>query len=614
MKSFNRQILILISSLLSVAAAYAVPARPGWRTALDSEGAEVRVRLVGDEFSHCFISESGLPLVQRDGLFYLCDADPSGLLMSTGIEYTAHESEAARNFASSFDRYRFESRMSSRTEALKKSKRRSARKLAKLPNREPEAVDGPPFEKGPGLFPNTKFPAYGNQKAIVILVEYKDVKFNLPNPHDYFSRMLSEPGFADYGATGCAEEYFSTNSCGAFTPEFDLYGPVTLSFNRGHYGGNDPYGNDMHPEEMVIEACQALDDTVDFSEYDRNGDGVIDNVFIFFAGKGEASYGPPESVWPHSWNVAEVSENYFDGVLLDSYGCTNEWDRVRPDGVGTFVHEFSHVIGLPDLYATEYTNSFTPGTWSALAYGPYNNDGMTPPMYGAFERYALGWMEPVNIKEAASPKLPPIADNVAMIIRSNSDDEFFLLENRQRTGWDAFIPGHGMLIWHIDYNENIWWENAVNNNPEHQYVDIEEADGRLNESTRDGDSFPGSYYISAFTGYTTPAMRTWSGTRLNYPITNIEENRDGIISFDVLGGAQGIFSLSDDGFTSSTPLPVRVEGGRVIASQGVSLTICDASGRVVASGVGEASLSAPGLYIVYTDGLESAPSKILINP
>ena len=163
-------------------------------------------------------------------------------------------------------------------------------------------------------------------------------------------------------------------------PDFDIYGPVTLSKNMSYYGGNDIYGNDKNPEKMIIEACQLLDDEVDFAQYDNDGDGYIDNIYVFYAGKGEASGGSKDTVWPHSWNItAATSTPYiFDGVRLDRYACSNENEGSHPDGVGTFVHGFSHVMGLPDLYATSYTSSFTPGAWSCMDYGPYNNDGRTP--------------------------------------------------------------------------------------------------------------------------------------------------------------------------------------------------------------------------------------------
>ncbi|MDE6287015.1 MAG: hypothetical protein K2L99_08490, partial [Muribaculaceae bacterium] len=214
------------------------------------------------------------------------------------------------------------------------------------------------------------------------------------------------------------------------------------------------------------------------------------------------------------------------------------YESGRPDGVGTFVHEFSHVLGLPDLYATSYTSAFTPGAWSALDYGPYNNDGCTPPLYSAFERYALNWIEPTVIDGPLNATLNPIGTNQAGIIRTASDNEYFLLENRQQRSWDTYIPGHGMLIWHVDYNESTWTANTVNNSSYHQYVDIEEADGTQSDYTRDGDAFPGTKGVTSFTDDTTPSMKTWSGQRLDLPITDIAESHDGIITFKVCGGRE----------------------------------------------------------------------------
>lgn len=369
--------------------------------------------------------------------------------------------------------------------------------------------------------------------------------------------MLNEDGFDDYEGTGCAAEYFRECSDGRFRPVFDVYGPVTLRNKRSYYGGNDWSGNDRNPEKMVIEACQELDSSIDFSDYDRDGDGYIDNVFVFYAGQGEASGGPSESVWPHSWEMSATGQQLtFDGVVLDRYACSNEWENGRPDGIGTFVHEFSHVMGLPDLYATSYTSAFTPGAWSVLDYGPYNNGGRTPPLYGAFERYALGWMSPVEISGNMNATLPAIGNNVAGMIRTDSPNEFFLLENRQQTGWDRYIPGHGMLVWHVDYNDYQWNANTVNNSASHQYVDIEEADNIRNDATRDSDTFPGASGITAFTDTTSPSMLTWQRKPLGMPITDIAENSDGSVTFKVLGGSDGIKpatalapdSISDDMF------------------------------------------------------------------
>jgi len=484
------------------------------------DGTTVGVRIVGDEFHHFYLSEDGYLLVNDNETFYYADVDDAGRPVRSGIEASDPQSRSAEaeRYLSAVDMDRV---------------------LASMENRRRLGVTRRAARRGPGLFPGAHFPATGEQKAIVILVEYSDVDMSLDEPLDYFSRMLSQEGFSDYGGTGSARDYFIECSHGLFVPEFDVFGPVRLPNTRAYYGANDFYGDDVRPADMIIEACQALDDEVDFSEYDRDGDGFIDNVFVFYAGAGEASGGPATSVWPHSWNVmaATATPYLFDGVQLDRYACTNEWVGHRPDGVGTFIHEFSHVIGLPDLYATSYTSSFTPGSWSALDSGPYNNNGCTPPLYSAFERYSLGWLEPVEIDGPVSATLLPISENVAGIIRTGDDNEYFLLENRQQAGWDAYIPGHGMLVWHIDYDADVWEQNIVNNKSTHQYVDIEEADDSRTDKSRAGDAFPGTANVTSLTDDTRPSTLTWDGQRLDRPITGIAESEAGIITFDVLGGS-----------------------------------------------------------------------------
>ena len=515
----------------------AIPARHGLFTFTQPDGTEINVRLVGDEHAHFYLTEDGYLLINNNDTFFYGEIDDTGSIAATDIkarsvgERTTAENDFLKKIDKSQIATAIENCARERTSIRYKSRRNSvARAAAASP--------------GPGLFPGTSYPSKGDQKAIVILVEYTDVKFQTPDPVDYFSRMLNEEGFSSYNGTGSARDFFIENSGGQFTPQFDLYGPIALPHNMAYYGANDAYGNDMRPHKMVIEACEQLDDTVDFSEYDRDKDGYIDNIYVFYAGRGEASGAPAATVWPHSWDISEAepsSKYMFDGVQLNRYACSNEWEQEgtsgRPDGIGTFVHEFSHVMGLPDLYATAYSDAFTPGTWSALDYGPYNNDGCTPPNYGAFERYALGWMDPEIIDHRTTITLEPVSSNKACIIPTSSENEFFLLENRQQDGWDKYIPGHGMLIWHVDYNSSVWTANTVNNSSYHQYVDIEEADNIQSEGSRAGDTFPGVAGKTSFTDDTTPSMRTWNGAKLNLPITDITENEDGTITFNVAGGA-----------------------------------------------------------------------------
>lgn len=614
-----RKITKLASALLLTAAisqnANAVPAKPG-PVAMVNGGDTLTVYLHGDESSHYITSEDGYLLTDCGGLLEYATVDSRGALISTGVRATTPSRRTAETRA-------MLAQLNPGDELAKLQQMRSAE-----PRRIAPRAAGAAKSEGKGLFPGSHFPSTGEQKALVVLVEYANVGFNLENPHDYFSRLLNEEGFADYGGTGSAKDYFTENSAGQFRPQFDLYGPVKLSQDRSYYGGNDIMGNDRNAHQMVIEACEQLDGEVDFSQYDRDGDGFIDNVFVFYAGRGEASGGTAETVWPHSWNITKASTGpyIFDGVQLDYYACTNEWTGSRPDGIGTFVHEFSHVMGLPDLYPTSSTSSaFTPGDWSVMDHGPYNNNGCTPPMYSAFERYALGWAEPVVIDKAQNATLPPIGENLFGIVPTSSPNEYFLFENRQQTSWDAFIPGHGMLVWHVDYNTTVWDANRVNNNASHQYVDLEEADGTQDIYSRDADAFPGSNGITSFTDETSPSMLTWRETPLGTPLTEITEGADGLIRFKVKGGREPIAGVraleaANVGATEFTArweaaatspatyrLTVYRKGEDGAVTDRRSYTVTDAASYTV-SGV------EPDTYYYYTvevtDALEvSAPSE-----
>lgn len=530
---------LIISILLHLSVsttAYAIPAKQTPVTVTQADGEQLTLRIVGDEYDHQYFTTDGYLLVNCDDIYYYAELDADGNPVSTGIRATNpnRRTQKAITLLNNINKDSVNYRLNQR--------------LKKLPRRKA------PIAKGPGQTGRSAFPSKGKQKAIIILVEYSDIKFHSQegyDAHDYFTRMMSETNFSSFGGTGSAKDFFIDSSLGQFEPEFDVYGPVTLTKNRAYYGGDGLMGKDLNAYRMAIEACEQLDGTVDFSEYDRDSDGYIDNVFIFYAGEGQHMGASADSVWPHAYSISDKDSTpyIFDGVRLNRYGCTCEWVSGRPDGVGTFVHEFSHVMGLPDLYTTNYnTAAFTPGSWSTLDAGPYNNNGCTPPLYSTFERYALDWITPVEINGSVSATLPALGNNLAAIIRTPDENEFFLLENRQLTGWDAYLPGHGMLIWHVDYEKSIWFTNGVNNDENHQYVDLEEADNLKTAGSRAGDAFPGTAGITSFTDDTNPSMRAWDNSRLNIPITDIDEN-NGLITFKALGGSDPLaapLALSPD--------------------------------------------------------------------
>lgn len=320
-------------------------------------------------------------------------------------------------------------------------------------------------------------------------------------------------------------------------------GPVTVSQNVSYYGGNDRNGNDKNPGKMVAEACRLVDDSVDFSLYDNNGDSYVDFVYVIYAGYGEADGGAASTIWPHQYYVSMYEYVRLDNKIIDLYACGNELDNhsKKHTGIGTFCHEFSHVLGLPDMYETTGNGTHkTLGQWDILDYGPYNNDGNTPPTYSAYERFFMGWLEPRLITEPENVTLGELqSSNEALLISATDQHNlvgnnpnpttFYLLENRQQTGWDEHIPGHGMMLTKVQYNSNKWAKNEVNNKSTSMGVDLIEADGKTPNSSSSGyDGKPGDLFPKGATEYTKIA---------DHPIEKITEE-DGVIRFKYKGGVE----------------------------------------------------------------------------
>lgn len=610
--------LLAAAAMLAPVPAMAKPAKKGVLMTEQPDGSQLPIRLMGDEHAHRVFSEDGYLLApDKNGVYCYATVDAKGDIIASDVRATSLAARPAKaaaflkslnkndiiRIAENADNSRREVRMQKRVAAIETTR-------GNVPQRKP-------CSQGMDLL-FSDFPSTGSPKALVVLVEYADVKFTHTDPHDYFTRMITEEGFSDYGSIGSAEDYFKLQSQGKFTPDFDVYGPVTLPRNRSYYGGNDYGGNDMHPEQMSIDALDILDDEVDFSVYDTDGDGYIDNVYIFYAGKGEADGGGASTVWPHSWNVTYGTSvpHIYDGVRLDRYACSNEWDNTarRPDGIGTFVHEFSHVMGLPDLYATTYTNSFTPGEWSCLDYGPYNNGGLTPPNYSIFERYSLGWMEPSkfygNVTDAPY-SLTPVTENQGYLVQTNNDKEFFLIEFRQMTGFDEYIPNTGMLVWRIDYDQQTWTRNQVNNTPSRQRVDIIEADNIKSDYSRQGDCFPGSRNVTSFTENTIPSFTTRLGRTVNVEFNDIMLTADGRVAFNAthnLPEAVGV----DEIISNGEGLNVAVNGRVLNVESETAVRVINLAGMTVATveGNGSVNLPAAGMYIITTG---TASTKVMVK-
>lgn len=385
------------------------------------------------------------------------------------------------------------------------------------------------------------FPLRGRVRSIAILVNFADVAFVTPNANAAFTALLNAEGYSVNGGTGSARDYFVASSNGQFQPQFDVYGPYTLSREQAYYGGNSSTSSSVHAREMITEACILAErNGVDFTLYDEDNNGVVDNIFVYYAGYNEAEHGGENTVWPHRsaiYNGPTVS-----GKQIYDYACTSELrgnNGTVMCGIGTFCHEFSHVLGLPDLYVTtENDNTYTVGTWDIMSNGNYNNNGRTPPSYSAFERFMLGWLTPEQLSVTNNYTLEPIEIvNKAYLIAerqhnlsasSPNPSEYFLLENRQPAGWDAgkdALPGHGLLVTHITYNA-VTYNNNTFNNSRPLGFDIVEAYSRNPTSSSASDPYPGSAGVTACV----PQLN--NGTMLNEQLlSNITELSDYSVIF-----------------------------------------------------------------------------------
>ena len=458
----KRILLFTFISITCLSMIYAVPAYRGWQTKSQPDGTTIQLRLVGDEFHHYWSDAEG-NIVRQDanGYWRVVEATPSA------------ETITARRKASPM-----------------------------LQSRPKRAIGDRNFAP----------------RGLVILVNFKDSKFNNTNTASAMNDLMNSSNYTYNGATGSVRQYFSDQSDGQYTPEFDVIGPVTLPDYMAHYGGNDSQGSDKLPGDMIVEACSIANElhNVDFTQYDNDNDGYVDFVYVIYAGMGEADGGAKNTIWPHNWDLESAyyydnctydrDERMFDGKYINNYACSAELDGQtgKRAGIGTITHEFSHVIGLPDLYDTTYgqnhENEATPGAWHIMNAGSYNNNGNTPPNYTIYDKYFLGWKTPVNPgNEPQLLTLQPAGTkeyNAYQITTGNtllpytSTTTAYYIENRQQSGWDAHLPGHGLVIWKVQYNDQAWANNGPNDDVL-RYT-IVSATGKTTQLGTDADPFPGT--------------------------------------------------------------------------------------------------------------------------
>ena len=471
-----KHILIsFLTCLICVFEAVGGPVRNGNATYTQPDGTSFSVNVSGDEWMRIRKTTDGCAIVRgEDGWWCYGIYDSDGRLSNSG--YPVGQGAPANILASS--RQIPYKTISENAARYRKVSRGTINQIESI--RRHAAMT-----KGSG--------SNIQKKGIVLLVQFNDTKFKFTKAD--FESMLNSPG---YNGTGSAKDYYEQQFGEEWEFTFDVSDIITLSWPVKHYGENDAYDQDIRPWDMIVEACQQADKMgIDFAQYDQDGDNFVDNVYVFYAGKSEAeNTDKTELIWPHSYYIYSGEEItlQLDGKWIDRYACSAEITGDRSlTGIGSFCHEYGHTFDLVDLYDTDYDEAggWAAGTWNSTSLmdgGSYNNDSATPPHFNCIEREILGISTAISLEPGKTYTLEPIhTSNTFYRLDSGKEGEYYLFECRSNDGWDKYIGGKGMLVYHIDkikkekygiYEQTTWEWNTVNTIQSHQCADLIEADGR----------------------------------------------------------------------------------------------------------------------------------------
>ena len=576
---------LLFGLLFAAMTAGAVKMKPGINIIKQADGTTITVRAYGDEDLSYFLASDGTLLYQEGTNFYIAGVKADGTLYSTGVlahepsmrtikEISAIKAQNAKAFYNSME-----------TQA-------KANKV----RREPMTPD------------NSLLPSLGKHKIPVILVEFSDVEFSVENPKATFDKYLNgkelfnketDPEMGQNYAS--VAKYFKDMSFGKFEPEFEVYGPVNLGKPLATYGAG--YSSEENMGLLLTDACTAIDDEVDFTQYDSNDDGNIDLIYIIYAGFSQSIAGnSTDCIHPKSGYLSLAKS--FDGMDVKRYGVNNELNGTPADqangpiinGIGLFCHEFSHCMGLPDLYPksgsiAEACINQNMDYWSLMDAGEYTANGYRPTAYTAWERERLGWMEIGTLTGPSNVELKSLDEGGAAFRIYNDKDEtgheYYIVENVQNNGWNKNLFGNGLMVTHVDYLSSQFSLGGckVNNTGGHPRMHVMAADGMfvpeyflgstiedsyitfLKEHNADlvakyggqvfsiedykaeaaGDLFPGTSNATSLTDDSQP-MKAWTynGETMGKPITDITNDTEkGIVSFKFMGGGEPVDGINE---------------------------------------------------------------------
>jgi M6 family metalloprotease-like protein len=492
-----------------------VMAKPGNINIEQPDGTRLTVNLYGDEVVNFARTPDGYTILRGDdGVYYFAEMNKKGDMVPSSHQAFNSEKRGKREnrFLKTIEKNLFF------------SKNQINKMRASWPKRKAGKPVGLKEAKFSGGFPST-----GTRNMLVILANFTDKSFVKSN--NDFNNIMNV-------GSDSFKAYYSDNSYGSLVINTTVVGPYNINMTM--------QAADNNTRDYIARCVDAAEAAgVNFANFDNNNDGQMDSLYVIHAGYGEEAGAPSYTIWSHSWTLYNYARTY-DGVTIDSYATSPELRDSYGSSItaiGVIVHEMGHNLGAPDYYDTDDGgsggSSWDLKNWDVMSSGSWNNNGDTPAQHNMFTKTQYGWTTPIVLNSASTVSLNhTLTENKAYRINTTTSNEYFILENRQQAGWDSYIGGHGMLIFHIDGNYINSAGNEVNANPSHQGVDLEEADNIRSTATFSGDPFPGASNKTSFTDSTTPSSKSWAGANTNVPLTNISES-GGVVTFDVMGGGSG---------------------------------------------------------------------------
>ncbi len=531
----NRPACLVLLACMACICAFASPAFRQKKTVKQPDGTFLTIVKAGNEKGVYYRTVDGIPVTQNaSGGYHYATGSATGTLEAA--PYLAHdkrqrspkEAETAEECKKAWENFR-------------------------------QREQGMKTRVGIGTAAGAGIRQTGAPLIPVVLVNFADKKIGqdgyAPNKAEvtaFFKRHFNGDKYKEGKYAGSVRDYFISQSDSLFKPRFDILGPVTLKHASSYYGSNLG-GFDTKATEMMAEAIEQLTGSgIDFSAYTTAGNNVPLTAFVY-AGDGEHATGNSDDVMAcyYPYFRSQIGANLFQTALCVNETADYDGKGQQPDGIGTFCHEFSHAMGLPDFYNTNgLSNIFGLDAWDIMDYGQYVDSGHRPTGYSAYEREFMGWLH-IDTLETKKQivTLAPLASHETgqkraykiLNDRDATGNEYYILENRQPSAWFDEEYGKGMLVYHIDYNLGAWTGNSVNNSRSHQRMTIIPADGILTPSyhtddmaTFQGDTYPGLTNNTELSDNSTPCDTAYTGRYMNKLLAGIKEDEKGNISFSYM--------------------------------------------------------------------------------